>query len=432
MDSGNNTKAWALILMAIMLLSGIGGISGIAGEPNEININYLDSNNTKIFVNEKQESIPLSPGPEPMPMTVLLAENFSAPWVLDPDGDFNAPPGWDVDSFSGSVQYWRHYDDAVTGFPTSNSTPLSAGLWWDTGPQDEWLITPSLDLSNYVNTRLSFNAIYLTDWMDYVGPNEHNYIKVSTDGGINWDILGDMCHDPEFRPAHTGDPVPLWVWYELYWYLGPLPLDLSAYDGEPSVLIAWQVDYSSTGPRGIHCIDDVHVDAEYVPEYYQILDMGWNLVSFPVITYSSNMEKILASIDGKWDYIMAYDPLDPDHWKTNATFRPDQLNDLKMLNHKMGFWIRMTVPDANMTIIGDFPSYVTITLHQGWNLIGYSSFTEKSISEALAGTGYDLPVEGHNATEPYRLSQLSDNYMMKPGEGYWVHVPSETIWIVDW
>jgi hypothetical protein len=376
----------------------------------------------------------------------LLSENFSEPWVPCGTG-YDAPPGWTVDGICVGenapylTHYWSQFDDAETTFETSNSTPYAAGLWWSNGVgetvgvgtrQSEWLITPELDFTRYENCRLSFNAIYTMPSYG-AGPDNHNYIKVSTDGGINWDIIGDMVHDPEFElPGVLPPPYNAWCWYNLFVYGGPMPLDLSAYDGEPSVLIAWHVDYAGTGARSTHCIDDVHVDAEYVPEYYQILDMGWNLVSFPVITYSSSMEKNLASIDGKWDYIMAYDPLDPDHWKTNATFRPDQLNDLKMLNHKMGFWIRMTVPDANMTIIGDFPSYVTITLHQGWNLIGYSSFTEKSISEALAGTGYDLPVEGYNPTGPYLLSQLPDNYMMKPGEGYWIHVPAETIWIVDW
>ena len=46
--------------------------------------------------------------------------------------------------------------------------------------------------------------------------------------------------------------------------------------------------------------------------------------------------------------------------------------------------------------------------------------------------GYDRPVEGYNVSHPYRISPLSDTYMMKPGEAYWIHVPADTVWVVDW
>jgi hypothetical protein len=68
----------------------------------------------------------------------------------------------------------------------------------------------------------------------------------------------------------------------------------------------------------------------------------------------------------------------------------------------------------------------------GWNLVSYPSLTPMDIATALATTGYDLPVEGFNASAPYRISPLVDTYMMQPGEGYWVHVPADTVWVVDW
>ncbi|MCK4266549.1 MAG: FG-GAP repeat protein [Thermoplasmata archaeon] len=122
----------------------------------------------------------------------------------------------------------------------------------------------------------------------------------------------------------------------------------------------------------------------------------------------------------------------PDHWKTNATFKPDQLNDLKLLDHKMGFWINITESNVNLTVYGNVSTSTSISLYAGWNLVGYPSLTEKTISESLVGTGYDKSVEGFNATAPYRITTLADSYMMKPGEGYWVHVPADTVWAVDW
>ena len=85
-----------------------------------------------------------------------------------------------------------------------------------------------------------------------------------------------------------------------------------------------------------------------------------------------------------------------------------------------------------LTVNGTRPSSTSIPLYAGWNLVGYPSLVEKSISEALVGTGYDKPVEGYNASAPYRISQLADTYLMKPGEGYWIHVPADTAWIVNW
>ena len=32
----------------------------------------------------------------------------------------------------------------------------------------------------------------------------------------------------------------------------------------------------------------------------------------------------------------------------------------------------------------------------------------------------------------YYLKELESEYIMKPGEGYWVHVVADTIWTIDW
>jgi hypothetical protein len=64
-------------------------------------------------------------------------------------------------------------------------------------------------------------------------------------------------------------------------------------------------------------------------------------------------------------------------------------------------------------------------------MVGYPSYTEKTVSDALAGTNADL-VEVCDLTDPYQLKEVGAAYVMKPGEGYWVHVPSDTVWIVNW
>ncbi|MCK4266583.1 MAG: right-handed parallel beta-helix repeat-containing protein, partial [Thermoplasmata archaeon] len=168
------------------------------------------------------------------------------------------------------------------------------------------------------------------------------------------------------------------------------------------------------------------------PSYNIFLDQGWNLISLPLIQADESIDQVLRSITGKWNYLQIYEAFDHgDPWKTNATFKPDQINDLKLLNHTIGFWINIIEPSATLTVTGAIPLTTNIPLYAGWNLVGYPSFNGSPISDALAGTGYDKPVEGYNASAPYRITQLADSYLMKPGEAYWVHVPADTIWTVD-
>jgi hypothetical protein len=163
------------------------------------------------------------------------------------------------------------------------------------------------------------------------------------------------------------------------------------------------------------------------------LNEGWNLISLPLAQSDTSIDQVLPGITGKWDCIQAYNATDPDHWRTNQTSRPAQLNDLDALDHRIGFWINITEPGGTtLTVNGTQQSSTSIQLHAGWNLVGYPSLTPRAISTALAGTGYDMPVEGSNASAPYRISPLADTYMMQPGEAYWVHVPGDTTWVVDW
>ncbi len=161
------------------------------------------------------------------------------------------------------------------------------------------------------------------------------------------------------------------------------------------------------------------------------LQMGWNLISIPLEQSNESIDQVFSSINGKWDIIQTYDTLSPEPWKSHNTYKPDSLNDFDTINHKVGFWINITEPNVNLTVTGPIPTSTIINLYTGWNLVSYPAFSEKTIADALAGTGYDTVV-GYDAMNPYRLTQLSDSYMMKPGEGYWVHVPADSVWVVDW
>jgi parallel beta-helix repeat protein len=162
---------------------------------------------------------------------------------------------------------------------------------------------------------------------------------------------------------------------------------------------------------------------------------GWNLISIPWIPNDSSLPNAFLDMvgDTTWDKVQWYDPLDTtDHWRSYCTCWMPQLNDLADVNHTMGVWLHVaSAGDGCINVSGLQPSTISIPLYAGWNLVGYPSLIQKPVSEALVGTGYDS-VEGFNASDPYRTSVLPGSYAMKPGEGYWVHVPFDTVWLVNW
>ena len=90
-------------------------------------------------------------------------------------------------------------------------------------PQDEWLISRPLNMSLWSNTTLTFwwKSSYV--WMVDPYDNFDVFVKVSADCGRNWDTVWTSGEIGEF----TG-----WKWYEA-------TIDISAYEENSSVLIAW-------------------------------------------------------------------------------------------------------------------------------------------------------------------------------------------------
>ncbi|MFO7619303.1 MAG: NosD domain-containing protein [Thermoplasmata archaeon] len=161
------------------------------------------------------------------------------------------------------------------------------------------------------------------------------------------------------------------------------------------------------------------------------LEVGWNLVSLPLAQANASIHSVLSPIEGQWDLAYWYDPLDnADHWKSyNMNYTGIQ--DLTDINHIMGFWLHMT-EEAILTVHGCAIGNSSINLIAGWNLVGYPSMTARIAAEALAGTEADI-ISICQSASPYVLdiTDLS-TVTMEPGQGYWVHVPVDTVWAVEW
>lgn len=156
---------------------------------------------------------------------------------------------------------------------------------------------------------------------------------------------------------------------------------------------------------------------------------GWNLISLPFVQFDGSIDNVLASIEGKWNVVKYYDSLDlADPWKSYRI--GGTANDLAEIDNTMGFWIFITQPNVTLTVTGMIPSTTTIPLYAGWNLVGYPAQTTNTIGNALWGTGADR-VEVFDPVSPY-IKEVGPTYVMKPGGGYWVHVPVDTIWVITW
>jgi hypothetical protein len=158
------------------------------------------------------------------------------------------------------------------------------------------------------------------------------------------------------------------------------------------------------------------------------LQEGWNLISLPLEQIDTSIPNVLASINGQWEVVKYYDNMDQsDPWKTYRV--GSSVNDLVGIDNTMGFWIYINQPNVNLTVRGSIPTYTTIPLYAGWNLVGYPTLTTETVGNALWGTGADR-VEVFDPVLPF-IKEVGATYVMKPGEGYWVHVPADTVWTVN-
>ncbi len=167
-------------------------------------------------------------------------------------------------------------------------------------------------------------------------------------------------------------------------------------------------------------------------ENYTILKNGWNLISIPLIQGNQNLIKVLEMIDGYYDAVQWYDIKDPnDPWKHHKVGKPFG-NDLFELNETMGFWIHITQPgDTIFLYNGTQPTgNQTISLHPGWNLVGYPSLTNYNRTEGLNNLTYSTHVDAiwtyDVATQKWKGIGQSDYFEI--GRGYWIHATTTCEW----
>ncbi|MFQ5341315.1 MAG: RHS repeat-associated core domain-containing protein [Anaerolineae bacterium] len=82
---------------------------------------------------------------------------------------------------------------------------------------------------------------------------------------------------------------------------------------------------------------------------------GWNLIGYP-LAEAQPVAEALASIEGKYDLVFAYDPTDAaDPWEVFEVGVPAWSNDLQVMQAGRGFWVHAT-EDVTLTIAKPEPA----------------------------------------------------------------------------
>jgi parallel beta-helix repeat protein len=169
-------------------------------------------------------------------------------------------------------------------------------------------------------------------------------------------------------------------------------------------------------------------------ENYIILKQGWNLISIPFIQEEQNLTRVLGSIDSCYDAVQWYNNSDSNKpWKHNKIGNPFG-NDLSELKESMGFWIHITNPgDTIFLYNGTEPiSNQSITLHPGWNMVGYPSLSNRTRDNALNNINFGADVDAvwtfNAATQKWQEIGPSDYFDL--GRGYWIHSKVTKVWDV--
>ena len=165
---------------------------------------------------------------------------------------------------------------------------------------------------------------------------------------------------------------------------------------------------------------------EQAGKFTKNLQAGVNLVSTPLIPYDGSTSVQLQTLD--YDKAWTYGAFDlSDGWKSYAISKP-YLGDFQSLDHKMGIWVNVLAA-GYFTVAGTVPTLTPIQLNAGWNLVGYPSFTNDTITNALTSVTYDR-IEGYDTTGPYHLTALTPTDVMHAGEAFWIYLPTGATWDV--
>jgi len=160
-------------------------------------------------------------------------------------------------------------------------------------------------------------------------------------------------------------------------------------------------------------------------KYAHHLTAGPHLLSVPVRMSDTSVGTVLRGVD----YAVARTYVNPagqgKNWLTKAKDKP--WGDLVTIDETMAVWLLVDT-DSDLVVAGLARASTTIRLEVGWNFVGYPSFVDRTVGDALTGAQVQT-VEGFDpANPPYYLRRLGPTDPLHAGDGLWVHVNAPFDW----
>jgi len=164
------------------------------------------------------------------------------------------------------------------------------------------------------------------------------------------------------------------------------------------------------------------------------LNVGWNLVSSPVVPNSNAIKSILAPMIAANEVTVVWSYTGTGTTRTWQSFTPPSTGTLTTMVDGNGYWIYMKVPDilfVGGTVIppGGLPP--TYSLAPGWNLVGFKP--EPTITTMTVGDYLQSIAGKYDNSTVYLLwntegtwIRASSSDLIWPGEALWIYVTAPT------
>ena len=146
------------------------------------------------------------------------------------------------------------------------------------------------------------------------------------------------------------------------------------------------------------------------------------MLSIPIHPDDTNIESVLASINGNYTSVQAW--IDGSPRSYYAGFG----GDMEDIDETMGFWIYMSDADE-LEVEGSDLESTPVDLQAGWNLVGYLG-EPRATSDALdsiEGKYTSVQAWINGSPRSYYAGFGGDLLDMSEGDGYWIYMSQDDV-----
>ncbi|MEE9341065.1 MAG: CRTAC1 family protein, partial [Thermoplasmata archaeon] len=337
----------------------------------------------------------------------------------------------------GSATQFRQVETGMGSHSQTNSLPLEFGFGSYYGTVNVTVVWPSGESRTLVDVSLN-RTVYVAE--PSCAPAMPANLAASLEGPqmndvrLDWNLSAD---DGAGKDNIASYPVYYSTTYDKngdgYQFLAEVPSGTSTYvhasagNGDANSYFYYVGARYRVG-EPVPSETFVDTDTTQIAKYGRFLPAGKHFVSLPIVPDNPSTESVFATLS--YDTIIFWDRLDnADHWKRYSSAKLYD-RDLTAVEPGRGYWIDVTA-DSYVEYIGTVPGNTSVMLYIGWNMIGYASYTDRTIQDAFQGLPI-VDIEGYDASAvPHLLRDMSSAEAMTAGEAYWVRVDDHFLWTVE-